>query len=146
MQGGRQGARQALLLSEMAGVSGCEEAKQILRKEIQDVMNRRQWKKAMKKKGAEAIVNQNEHLKRENGKLKREVSEARDGLEEVYASCYALIGAITRCYGEVIEGRSVIEFPIDEARTVLDNYDIKFTVEDGKYIICAMPKVDPEAE
>lgn len=127
-------------------MSGCEEAKQILRKEIQDVMNRRQWKKAMKKKGAEAIVNQNEHLKHENGKLKREVSEVREGLEEVYASCYALIGAITRLYGEVIEGRSVIEFPIDEARTVLDNYDVKFTVEDGKYIICAMPKVDPEAE
>ena len=125
---------------------GCEEAEQILRKEIQYVMNRRQIKKAMKKKGAEAIVNQNEHLKRENGKLKREVSEARDGLEEVYASCYALIGAITRCYGEVIEGRSVIEFPIDEARTVLDNYEVKCSVEDGKYIICAMPKVDPEAE
>ena len=109
-------------------------------------MNRRQLKKATKKKGAEALVNQNEHLKRENGKLKREVTEAHEGLEEVYASSLALIGAITRCYGETIEGYSVIEFPIDEARTVLDNYDVKCSIEGGKYIICALPKVDPDAE
>lgn len=109
-------------------------------------MNRRQWKKAMKKKGAEAIVNQNEYLKRENGKLKREVSEAREGLDQVYASFYAIVGAITRFYGETIEGYSVIDFPIEEARSVLDNYDVKCSIEDGKYIICAMPKVDPEAE
>lgn len=125
---------------------GCEEAEQILRKEIQYVMNRRQIKKAMKKKRAEAIVNQNEFLKRENVKLKREVTEAREGLEEVYASCYALIGAITRCYGEAIEGRSVIEFPIDEARSLPDNYEVVCSIEDGKYIICVLPKVDPEAE
>ena len=109
-------------------------------------MNRRQWKKAMKKKGTEAIVNQNEHLKRENGKLKREVSEAREGLDQVYASFYAIVGAITRCYGETIEGYKFIEFPVEEARSVLDNYDVKCSIEDGKYIICAMPKVDPEAE
>jgi hypothetical protein len=109
-------------------------------------MNRRQWKKAMKKKGAAAIVNQNEYLKRKNVELRREVSKVRDGLDQVYASFYAIVGAITRFYGETIEGRRVIEFTIDEARTVLDNYDVKCSIEDGKYIICAMPKVDPEAE
>ena len=125
---------------------GCEEAEQILRKEIQDVMNRRQIKKAMKKKRVEAIVNQNEFLKRENRNLEREVTEAREGLDEIYASCYAIIGAITRCYGEAIEGYSVIEFPIEEARNLPDNYEVKCSIEDGKYIICVLPKVDPEAE
>lgn len=109
-------------------------------------MNRRQIKKAMKKKRAEAIVNQNEYLKRENGKLKREVNEVRDGLDQVYASFYAIAGAITRCYGETIEGYSVIEFPIEEARSLPDNYEVKCSIEDGKYIICVLPRVDPEAE
>ncbi len=109
-------------------------------------MNRRQLKKAMKKKGAQALVNQNEYLKRKNVELGREVTEVREGLDQVYASFYAIVGAITRYYGEAIEGYSVIEFPIDEARKVPDNYDVKCSVENGKYIICVLPKVDPEAD
>ena len=108
-------------------------------------MNKRQAKKAMKKKRAEAIINQNEFLKRENVLLKREVTKTREGLEEIYAGCYAIVGAIARLYGESIEGYSVIEFSLDEARKVLDNYEVKVKIEDGKYIICVLPKVDPEA-
>lgn len=107
-------------------------------------MNKRQTKKARKKKGAEALIGRNAYLERENVKLKREVTEVREGLEEVYASFYAIVGAITRCYGETIEGYSVIEFPIDEARKVPDNYEVKCSIEDGKYIICVLPKVSED--
>lgn len=107
-------------------------------------MNRRLLKKAMKKKGAQALINRNVYLERENVKLRREATEAREGLEEIYASCYALVGAITRCYGETIEGCSVIDFSIDEARTVLNDYDVKCSIEGDKYVICVLPKVDPE--
>ena len=108
-------------------------------------MNRRKLKKSLKKAQAAALQNLNEHLKRENVKLKCEVSEVREGLDEVYASFYAIVGAITRYYGETIEGYSVIEFPIEEARSLPDNYEVKCSIEDGKYIICVLPKVDPEA-
>lgn len=107
-------------------------------------MNKRQLKKAMKKKGAEALIGRNAYLERENVKLRREVTEVREGLDQVYASFYAIVGEITRCYGETIEGYSVIEFPIDEARKVPDNYEVKCSIEDRKYIICVLPKVDPE--
>lgn len=107
-------------------------------------MNKRKLKKSLKRARAEALQNQNEFLKRENVKLRREVIEAKEGLEEVYASFYAIVGAITRYYGEAIEGYSVIEFPIEQARTVLDNYDIKCSIEDEKYIICSLPKVASE--
>ena len=109
-------------------------------------MNKRQAKKARTRKGAEALIGRNAYLERENVKLKREVTEVREGLDQVYASFYAIVGAITRCYGETIEGYSVIEFPIDEARKVPDNYEVKVKIEDGKYIICVLPKVDPEAK
>lgn len=107
-------------------------------------MNKRQTKKARKKKGAEALIGRNAYLERENVKLKREVTEVREGLDQVYASFYDIVGAITRCYGETIEGYSVIEFPIDEARKVPDNYEVKCSIEDGKYIICVLPKVSED--
>lgn len=111
-------------------------------------MNRRQIKKAMKKKRAEAIVNQNEFLKRENVKLKREVTEAREGLEkgleEVKESFIKNIVAIARIYGEKINGRCILKLPIEGAHVCPEEYDC--FIENGILVVSVLPKVDPEAE
>lgn len=109
-------------------------------------MNKRQLKKAMKKKGAEALVNQNEHLKRENTRLKQAIAEHVEGVKQIKRSFNANVGAIARLYGETIEGYSVIEIPMEEVRTVLDLYEVTCSIEGGKYIYCVLPKVDPEAK
>ena len=109
-------------------------------------MNKRRYKKALKKAGAVAIVNHNEHLIHENVKLRREIAVAIKGLNEVGLSFNANMGALARLYGEKIEGYSVIKVPIDEIRTVLNDYDVKCSIEGDKYVICVLPKVDPEAE
>lgn len=109
-------------------------------------MNRRLLKKAMKKKAAQALINRNVYLERENVKLRREIAVAIKGLNEVGLSFNANVGALARLYGEKIEGYSVIKVPIDEIRTVLNDYDVKCSIEGDKYVICVLPKVDPEAE
>ena len=109
-------------------------------------MNRRLLKKAMKKKGAQALINRNVYLERENVKLRREIAVAIKGLNEVGLSFNANMGALERLYGEKIEGYSVIKVPIDEIRTVLNDYEVECSIEGDKYVICVLPKVDPEAE
>lgn len=108
-------------------------------------MNKRQFKKAMKKKGAKALINRNVYLERENVKLRREIAVAIKGLNEVGLSFNANVGALARLYGEKIEGYSVIKVPIEDIRTVLTDYDVKCSIEGEKYVICVLPKVDPEA-
>ena len=127
-------------------MSGCEEAEQILRKEIQDAMNRRQLKKAMKKKTAAAIVNQNTFLMGENRALKRRIRILEEKEAAIARSYEANVGAMARLYGEGIEGYSILDVPLEEVdRTKLD-YEVKCSIEDGKYIVCVLPRVDPEAE
>ena len=127
-------------------MSGCEEAEQILRKEIQDAMNRRQLKKAMKKKTAAAIVNQNTFLMGENRALKRRIRILEEKEAAIARSYEANVGAMARLYGERIEGYSILDVPLEEVdRTKLD-YEVKCSIEDGRYIVCVLPRVDPEAE
>jgi hypothetical protein len=109
-------------------------------------MNKRQGKKARTKKGAEALIGRNAYLERENANLRQEMAVALKGLEEVRVSFDANLGAITRLYGEKIEGYSMVKVPFDEMRSTISDYDVKCSIEDGKYIICVLPKVDPEAK
>lgn len=109
-------------------------------------MNRRQLKKTMKKKGAQALIGRNAYLERENVKLRQEMAVALRGLEEVGVSFNANLGAITRLYGEKIEGYSMVKVPVEEIRRTISDYDVKCSIKDGHYIICVLPKVDPEAK
>ena len=109
-------------------------------------MNKRQAKKARTKKGAEALIGRNTYLERENAKLRQEMAVALRGLEEVGISFNANLGAITRLYGEKIEGYSMVKVPIEDIRSTISDYDVKCSIEDGHYVICVLPKVDPEAK
>ena len=109
-------------------------------------MNKRQAKKARTKKGAEALIGRNAYLERENAKLRQEMAVALRGLEEVGISFNANLGAITRLYGEKIEGYSMVKVPIEDIRGTISDYDVKCSIEDGYYIICVLPKLDTEAK
>lgn len=109
-------------------------------------MNRRQIKKAMKKKRAEAIVNQNEYLRRENLRLKRRIGTLEAKEAAIAVGYERNIGTIARLYGEAIEGYKVVKIPVEELDRTRFDYEVKCSIEDGKYIICVLPKVDPEAK
>ena len=125
-------------------MSGGKKAKRILRKEIWNDMNRRQLKKATKKKIADAIVNQNIFLKDENMRLKRRIKLLEEKEEAIARGYEANVGTLTRLFGDSIDGCSVIEVPIEEiGRTKLE-YEVKVAIENDKYRILALPTVDPE--
>ena len=107
-------------------------------------MNNRKYKKAIKKKNMEAIVNQNEYLKRENVKLRHGMAEALEGLAQAKQLFDAHIGALAMIHGESIEGHSVIELPIEVVKNVILNYEVKCSIEGDKYIICVLPKAAAE--
>lgn len=107
-------------------------------------MNKRQVKKAKKKKGAEALLGRNAYLERENVKLRQEMAVALKGLEEVGISFNANLAAIAQVYGEKEDSVMVLRVPISEVTRAIMNYDVKCSIENEQYIICALPKVDPE--
>lgn len=109
-------------------------------------MNKRQAKKARTKKGAEALIGRNAYLERENAKLRQSFSEAIVGVEEIKKIFDANLGAIAQVYGEKEDSVMVLRVPISEVTRVAMNYDVECSVEGGQYIICALPKVDPEAK
>lgn len=109
-------------------------------------MNKRKSKKLLKRTRSEALVNQNEYLKRENAKLRHGMAEALEGLAQAKTLFDAHIGALAKLHGERIEGYSVIELPMEVVKDVISDYEVKCSIEGGKYIICVLPKVDEKAE
>ena len=108
-------------------------------------MNRRKLKKSLKKAQAAALQNLNEHLKRENLRLKRRIKTLEAKEAAIVVGYERNIGTIARLYGEAIEGYKVVKIPVEELDRTRFDYDVKCSIEDGKYIICVLPKVDPEA-
>ena len=104
-------------------------------------MNKRKRKKTIRKKTVEAIVNQNEYLKRENVKLRNSMAEALEGLAQAKLLFDAHIGALAIIHGESIEGYSVIDLPMETVKDVISDYEVKCSIEGDKYIICVLPKV-----
>lgn len=126
-------------------MSDGEKIKRILRKEISNIMNKRQLKKATKKKIADAIVNQNIFLKDENMKLKRRINILEGKETAILRSYEANVGTLARLYGDGLDGCSVIEVPIEEiGRTKLE-YEVKFAIENDKYRILVLPIVTPRS-
>ena len=109
-------------------------------------MNKRQLKKAMKKKGAEALIGRNAYLERENAKLRKSFSDAIIGVGEIKKSFNANLAAIAQVYGEKEDAVMVIRVPIAEVTRAIMDYDVKCSIENEKYVIVACPKVDPEAK
>lgn len=107
-------------------------------------MNKRQLKKAMKKKGARALINQVEYLRKENVKLRKNFEAAITGLEQIKQSFNANVGALTRLYGDQVEECSIIELPLEEIKKTISDYEVTCSVDDGKYIIMVMLKASLE--
>lgn len=105
-------------------------------------MNRRQLKKAMKKKVAEALINQNEYLKREMTKLRRELSWLEKGYEQVVRCFEADVGAIARLYGEKVDGMYILSVPQNEVNLTMLEYEVDCEIAGGEYIVRARPLSD----
>ena len=74
------------------------------------------------------------------------MAEAFEGLAQAKQLFDAHIGALAMIHGERIEGYSVIELPIEVVKDVISDYEVKCSIEGGKYMICVLPKVDDRAE